>query len=113
MKKVSNILVVAVFLLIGFSMIQPMLSAAEGDKDAAAQAVPQVKIEPAVPTAPAPAAPSAAVEKVVDDANVAPAAETEDVDDVAVLKQAADELAKAGKADLAKKVRDIAEGLDW
>ena len=115
MKKVRSMWLVIVLLFVGLCVVQSALLAAE-EKPATAQAVPQVKIEPAAPTAPsvakAEAADVAAPVAANDDVDVLPAADDE-VDDVAVLKQAADELQKAGKTDLAKKVRDIAEGLDW
>ena len=108
MKKMSGILVLVAFLLLSFSVIHPALLIAEDQ--AAAPAAPKApEIAPATPAAP-PVSAEAAV-KATEPADVV--VDDEGTDDVAVLKQAADELQKAGKADLAKKVRDIAEGMDW
>ena len=89
----TSILVVA--FLVGFCAVHPVAMAADDKK--------------------APDAPIAGADtKIVATPALTPPppADAAEVADPAAVK-AAEELEKAGKTDLAKKVRDIAEGMDW
>ena len=112
MRKMCSVFVAVAFALLCSSVFHPAILVAADD--AGANAV--VKAQAVAPTAPAPAAPEVVkpAEPAMNAGEKKPAAVVEDEgsDDVATIKAAAEKL-KATDPELAKKLMDIAEGMDW